>query len=323
MKKKIDFAIGGQAVIEGVMMRSPNYIAIAVRKRDNSIKIKNNPFNSVLNKLHIQKIPVLRGIVSFVEMMIIGIKALNYSAAENIEGEDFKEGEEPETKAKPAEKKESVLQKIFVSAMMVVSIVMALGLGLGLFKFLPLYLTELISGKSAFIQDNYWSYNLIDGVIKIAIFVAYIYLISFIPDLKRVFQYHGAEHKAVRTYEADLELNAQNAKKQSRFHPRCGTSFVLIVFLISIVFYTFMPSSKEFFPKLLQRIAVLPFIAGISYEFLKWSAKHEAAWWLKAVITPGLWLQKLTTREPDEKQLDVALSAIKATLDGEEEAAVV
>lgn len=201
--------------------------------------------------------------------------------------------------------------------MMLASLGMALGLGLGLFKFLPLAITDYLSGNYPILEEKFWLYNLVDGSIKISFFIIYIFLISLLPDMKRVFEYHGAEHKAVRAYEADVELTPENAQKMSRFHPRCGTSFVLIVFVISIAFYTILPTHKEFWLRLVERIAVLPLIAGISYEFLKWSANHENAWWLKAAITPGMWLQKLTTREPNLKQLEVAIAALESTLEGE------
>lgn len=290
------------------MMRSPNYVAVAVRKQSKAIKIKNDPYRSVVARLGLAKIPIIRGMVGFFEMMVIGIKALNFSAQENLD---------EDTDAISEEKPDTPAQQLVGLLMMLASLGMALGLGLGLFKFLPLAITEFVSGYYPVVAEHFWLYNIIDGSIKISFFVLYIFLISFLPDLKRVFEYHGAEHKAVRAYEADLELTPQNAKKMSRFHPRCGTSFVLVVFVISIIFYTFLPTAKDFWLKLAERIAVLPFIAGISYEFLKWSAQHEGAWWLKAAIAPGMWLQKLTTREPDLEQLEVAIAALKSTLEGE------
>lgn len=303
--QKIDFAIGGQAVMEGVMMRSPNYIAIAVRKADHSIKVKNDLFASVLRRFYLGKIPIIRGMVSFVEMMIIGVNALNYSAMENMEDEQA---------MKQVKKKSG---QIAQQLLMVFSMAVAIVFGIGLFKFLPLYITQTISNASPYVADHFWLYNIIDGVIKISFFITYIFLIGLLPDLKRVFEYHGAEHKAVRAYEADVELTPEKTEAMSRFHPRCGTSFILVVFLMSIIFYTVLPQSSDFISRLAIRIAVLPIIAGLSYEFLKWSAHYEYSFWMRIVITPGLWLQRLTTREPDHDQLAVALAALKATLDAE------
>lgn len=300
--------------MEGVMMRSPHYLAVAVRKTGGRIKVKQDYYLSAVTRMGLGKIPILRGMIGFFEMMIIGIRALNFSTRESWEEDAPGQSEAPE-------QKNNWRQQTIEVAALVLSLVLALGLALGLFKFFPLLLTEFLSRSYSSLRDNYWLYNLVDGLIKISFFVAYIALIGLLPDLRRVFAYHGAEHKVIRAYEADQELTAANAAKMSRFHPRCGTSFVLVVFVVSIIVYTAIPAPAGFAAKLALRIGVLPLIAGVAYEFLKWSARHENAWWLKSAIAPGLWLQKLTTREPDHEQLEVAITALKSALEGEKQRA--
>lgn len=304
-KEKIDFAIGGQAVIEGVMMRSPNFIVVSVRKQSGKIKEKKEKFVSVAKKYTFFKMPILRGIVNLIEMMVVGFRALDFSANESA-------FEDPKSKDEKNPK-----EKFLDVLLMAFSVVFALLLGLFLFKLVPLSIAEFLSGNFKFIRENYIIYNFIDGITKMAIFVLYIFLISLAPTFKRVFEYHGAEHKAVFTYEKNLPLTVANAKKQSRFHPRCGTSFVFVVFAISIFVYTLVPKLPEFQENLALRILLLPLIAGISYEALKLSAKHTEKWWVKVLIWPGLLFQKITTRDPDENQLEIALNSLKKALEAE------
>jgi uncharacterized protein YqhQ len=305
--KKIDFAVGGQAVIEGVMMRSPDFITVAVRKENGKIKVKDDPYKSITKKINLLGLPFIRGVIGLFEMMIIGMKALNFSAKEMVdEGDD-----EPQTP----------LQKFFETLMFVFSFIFAIILSLFLFKFLPLWITEGISSIYPTLRNSF-IYNLIDGILKTSFFVLYIAILTLMPGIKRVFEYHGAEHKSIFTYEKNLPLTVENAKKQSRFHPRCGTSFILIVFMISILSYTLLPRDPDFTMNFLRRLAFLPLIAGISYEFLRWSAKHAENKWFKWAIYPGLLFQRLTTREPDEKQLEVALEALQKALDLEDSNAI-
>jgi uncharacterized protein YqhQ len=300
---KIDFAVGGQAVIEGVMMRSNDFVTVAVRKENGLIKVKDDPYKSYTKRKKFLGLPLVRGIVNLVEMMIIGMKSLNFSANEMVdEGED-----EPETLKK----------KIIDGVMFAFSFVFAIFLSLFLFKFLPLWITEFLSGIYEPIKNSFL-YNLIDGVLKTSFFIIYIAILTVLPGVKRVFEYHGAEHKSIFTYEKGLPLTVENAKKQSRFHPRCGTSFILIVILISILTYTVLPRDPDFTANFLKRLMFLPLIAAFSYEFLKWSAKHQGNKWLRLLIVPGLKFQLLTTKEPDDKQLDVALHALQKALDLEE-----
>lgn len=303
---KIDFAPGGQAVIEGVLMRSPWAIAVAVRRPNGEIVVDRKPYKSLMERIKIFGIPFIRGIVGIGEMMVIGFKALNFSATILTEISDHGEA---------IKKKKTKTANLSETLMFSFSILFALGMSLFLFKFVPLGIATFLSKNFEIIKNNYILFNLIDGILKMGIFVGYIAILLISKDMKRVFQYHGAEHKAVYTYEKKLELTPQNAKLQSRFHPRCGTSFIIMLILISILSYTILPRAEGFLQNFLIRVAWLPVIAGISYEFLKISARNMGNMMVKALVTPGLWFQKLTTQEPDEAQLEVALKALENTLD--------
>lgn len=279
--------IGGQAVIEGVMMRSNKRLVIAVRKPNKKIVVKEEKLNLISEKL--KKWFFIRGMVNLVEILVHGIKSLNYSAEQ----------------ATGVNKKKKSEWSVYL---MILTLIISLAIGLLFFKFLPLLIAQLINPKSNII------FNLIDGVVKLFIFVAYVYFISLMKDVKEIFKYHGAEHKVINCFEAKKKLTVQNAKKFSTLNPRCGTSFVIIVILVSIVTYIFIPKTFSFTMKLIYRILLLPVIAGISYELLKLSGKYEKNWFFKIFIKPGLWIQKLTTKEPNNKQLGVALVALKRVL---------
>ncbi|MFH1284133.1 MAG: DUF1385 domain-containing protein [Candidatus Peregrinibacteria bacterium] len=305
--KKIDFAVGGQAVIEGVMMRSPNHITVAVRKKSGKIILDKKPYKSLTQRKKYLNIPIIRGVINLFEMMAVGAKAINYSANESVEEEPVKK-----------EDKTSGM-KIFETVTFILSFIIAIAFSIFLFKFVPLWTTTLLENGSGYIQQHYIVFNLIDGALKISIFLLYIFLLSLIPSFKRVFQYHGAEHKSIFTYENKQPLDTEHAAPQSRFHPRCGTSFILIVFVISIIVYTFVPKQENFWINLSLRLAFLPVIAGISYEYLKISAKHAGNNFVGALIAPGLWFQRLTTKEPDSSQLEVGLASLKEALVMEKE----
>jgi len=278
--------IGGQAVIEGVMMRSAKKMAVAVRNPKGKIVVKVQKLNLLSERM--KKWIFLRGIVGLVEMLSHGIKTLNYSADIAI----GKKGKKDKT-------------NWFVLTLM---LIFSIGLGLLIFKFLPLLIAQLINPKSNIV------FNLIDGGVKMIIFVAYAYVISFMKDVRRVFEYHGAEHKVVSCYEAKKKLTVKNAKKFPTMHPRCGTSFIMIVLIISVLVYVLIPKTVPFMYKLVYRIFLLPVIAGISYEVLKLGAKYENNFFFRLFDKPGLWIQYITTKEPDNKQLEVALVALKKVL---------
>lgn len=307
--KKIDFAVGGQAVIEGIMMRSPNSIIIAVRKEGGEIKVQKKKYQTLVQRYKWLNIPILRGIVNLFEMMVVGTQAINFSAAESLEDAEREELEKKEEK-----RKKSLAGRMGEMLMFGFSLVFAFSFSIFLFKFVPLWTTTFLEGNFSYIKNNYIVFNLIDGALKMSIFISYIFILGLIPSFRRVFEYHGAEHKSIFNYEAKEELNVENAKVKSRFHPRCGTSFILIVFVISILVYTFVPKQEDFLTNLLVRLAFLPLIAGISYEYLKTSAKYSQNTFVKALVAPGLWFQRLTTKEPDEKQLEVGLKSLSDAL---------
>jgi uncharacterized protein YqhQ len=304
---KIDFAVGGQAVIEGVMMRSPNFNIVSVRHPGGKIEESQEFYQNLIRRKKYLNIPVLRGVINMLEMMLIGTKALNFSS--RIALADLEKKESSKTESTSAAKETSML---------IFSVVFALAMSLFLFKFLPLWLTDFLSHRFEIIQQNYLVYNLLDGVIKSTFFVAYIALLSLLPDVRRVFQYHGAEHKSIMTYEQGLALTVENAQKQTRFHPRCGTSFILIVFLLSVFVFTAIPRHPDFLINFAIRMAFLPIIAGLSYELLKLSAKYPKNWFFKLISRPGLWMQKLTTSEPTADMLEVSLNSLKLALQAEE-----
>ncbi len=296
--------IGGQAVIEGVMMRAPRSVAIAVRRANGEIVVKKDMVVPLSERFPIVKLPIVRGAVALFSSLITGIKALNFSANEAMVEE---KGEEEKEKGET--KKEELSSWAMAGTMAI-----AFGFGILLFFILPLYVTKWLT-QLAIISDNNIVFNLVDGVIRVAVFLLYIWSISRMKDIQRVFQYHGAEHKSIFAFEAGDELTVANVRGYSRLHPRCGTSFLLIVMLVSIVIFSLIPKLWPFYMKAGARIVLLPLIAGVSYEFLKWSAKNDHSPLVKMIIAPGLALQRLTTREPDDNQLEVAIRSMQEALE--------
>lgn len=310
-KKTHKTSVGGQALIEGVMMQGPKGIATAVRKPDGDILTEYHNVKHLRDKHKFFALPIVRGVVGFVESMITGYKTLMYSA--EVSGmEDIEEQE--------LNKFEKWLTDKFGDKLM--NFVAAVGsvLGVALAFVLFMYFPVLVFNKA-----NEWSggaitnlQGLIEGVMKIAIFVIYIALVSRMKDIKRMFMYHGAEHKSIACYEAGLELTVENAKKCSRFHPRCGTSFIFVVLIFSIIFYTII---AKIFPQiaavrilwLLLKLVFLPVIMGICYEFIRYAGRHDNLF-VKIVSAPGLWMQRLTTNEPTDDILEVGIAAIKAVI---------
>src|SRR5664279_329136 len=291
--------IGGQAVIEGVMMRAPRSVAIAVRRPDGEIVVKREVVVPLSERYPLVKLPVVRGAVALFSSLIIGIKALNFSANEAMTEEE---------KEKEGDKGGGELSSWAMAGTMAV----AFGFGSCLFFLFPLYLAKLLTPV---IGDNNIVFNLVDGVIRVFIFLLYIWGISRMEDIRRVFQYHGAEHKSIFAFEDGVELTIENVRRYNRLHPRCGTSFLLIVMLVSIAVFSLIPKLWPFYLKAGSRIVLLPMIAGISYEFLKWSATHDNNPLVKLIITPGLALQRLTTGEPDDAQLEVAIRSLDEALE--------
>ena len=296
--------VGGQAVIEGVMMRAPRSVAIAVRRADGSISVKKEFVIPLSERFPLVKLPIVRGAVALFASLIIGIKALNFSANEAMTEDEKKE---ESAKTGGGDKSGELSSWAMAGTMSV-----AFGFGICLFFLFPLYLTKLLIPV---IGDNNIIFNLVDGIIRVVIFLGYIWAISQMEDIQRVFQYHGAEHKTIFAFEAGEELSVENVGRHSRLHPRCGTSFLLIVMLVSIAVFSLIPKLWPFYLKAGSRIFLLPIIAGISYEFLKWSAKNDSHPLVRLVISPGLALQRLTTREPDNSQLEVAICSLNEALE--------
>ncbi len=284
--------IGGQAVIEGVMMRSPTYYATAVRTPQGRIVIQKIPYVGLTHRFKFLNIPIVRGALNLVETLFVGIRSLSFSASQAVE----------EDKSKDKKKKGTSSLAIFGS------IVLALGLGFLLFFYLPLILTELFRVESGLL------FNLIDGVFRLAIFLLYIYLISRWKEMKRIFQYHGAEHKTIYAFEAGKDLTTQNTKDFSTLHPRCGTSFLIVVMIVSIIVFIFLGKPETWSDRLL-RFSMIPLIGGISFEFIKLSAKKRYQKFFRPAVWPGLVLQKITTQEPSEDMIEVAIAALDACLD--------
>ena len=292
--------VGGQAVIEGVMMQSKQKRAIAVRKSDGEIVVRKNKIKSWINEKNIDKIPFIRGSFVLIETMIEGIKSLNFSS------EFFLEEEEEDAL-------DRFFKRVFKDKandiMIGFTMVLALILSVGLFVILP----TTVGGVFLNVTDNKLILNLIEGVLRLGVLFAYMLLISKNSDIQRVFQYHGAEHMSIYCYENNLELTVENARKFKRLHPRCGTNFLFIVMFTSIVLFSFFGWPNPIV-RIVMRIICIPIVAGISYEIIRFLGKYNNKI-TKIVAYPGMMLQHLTTKEPDDEQLEVALAALKAVVD--------
>lgn len=291
-EEKKDLHVGGQAVIEGVMMRSPKGIATAVRTPAGDIVVKAERFVSLTRRSRIFNIPIIRGAVVLIETFVIAVKALSFSADQAAVEEDKGGGEKGGLS----------------TVSMALTIIAAFALGFLVFFYIPLVLTELIGLESGFL------FNLIDGAIRLLFIFIYIVLITRWKEMRRVFEYHGAEHKTIFTFEDGEELTPGTAADRSRFHPRCSTSFLLIVVMVSVLVFIFLGKPEDI-PDRLTRFSLIPLIAGISYEVLKLSARPTICKKIGFLFWPGMMMQKFTTREPSEDQLEVAIAALNACLD--------
>lgn len=316
-------SIGGQAVIEGVMMRSPNAFVVAVRKPDGTIRLRRDQWYGLSNKLSFLKKPLLRGVLVLIETMANGVVSLNYSANIAMDEENKKAALEKGISESDYEKDKKSKEKVGFATFL--SIAFSFAFGIGLFVFLPHALTALIEKYSGAKWDlQSFEFHAIDGTIKAFIFLTYIWLISFLPDIKKVFQYHGAEHKSISTFEAGEELTIDNARKHATFHPRCGTTFIFFLMFVSIILFAIIfalvpvgtnaPMILKHAYAMLFKVALTFPIAGISYELIKFVGKDPNSTIGSIMSYPGKLLQKLTTREPEDHQLEVALASIKAVL---------
>jgi uncharacterized protein YqhQ len=291
--------VGGQAVIEGVMMRAPHSYCIAVRKPDGEMATEEMPLARVSEKYPIFKYPVLRGVGTLGQAMWLGVKALRFSANASLEG----------VEAQPGQKKKQPQE--ISSWMMTLNLLFSFGFFVFLYKFVPLYLASILEKVFPVLHGRV-AFNLTDGIIRLAIFLAFLYMISRWKDIRRVFEYHGAEHKVVFNFESGKPVTVENAQAFTTLHPRCGTSFLLVVMVISTVVYTLLPFDG-FAGKFLGRVLLLPVVAGLSYELIRFAAKRRSR--LMMIMTaPGLWLQKITTQPPSDSQTAVAIRALDGAM---------
>ena len=298
--------VGGQAVMEGVMMKNQDRYAVAVRKPDHQIDVKVENYKSTIKSEKIRHLPIVRGVVNFVESLVLGMSTLMYSASFfEDEEEDNKKKNLSEEERKKLEEKEKKQEKVLMGGTVAFSIVFALALFFALPYFLSSFFHKIIASETLI--------ALIEGLIRLAIFLGYIAIISLTPDIKRVFMYHGAEHKCINCIEHGMELNIENVRKSSRLHKRCGTSFLLIVMLISIVFFMFIRVDSRI-QQLVLRLLLIPVIAGVSYEFIRLAGRYDN-WFVNALSQPGLWMQRLTTKEPEDDMIEVGIASVEAVFD--------
>lgn len=296
-----DILVGGQAVIEGVMMRTPHAYAVAVRRADGSIEIKRELVKRLSEHWKPLSWVVIRGFAVLIQSLILGIRTLNFSI--NVSMKDL----EPEKQPKKAKKEDGS------TFMVVLSMIMGVAVAVLLFILLPLWITTWLKGYF-FAIHNWVVFNLVDGLIRVIFFLAYILLISLMKDIRRVFQYHGAEHKVVHTWEAKEELTVENARKKSPLHPRCGTSFLMVVMVVSIIVFSIF-KFHAFLAIFLSRLVLVPVVSGLSYELIRYSASRYQKGIFRFLVLPGLSLQRITTKEPSDDQIEVAIRALKESLE--------
>lgn len=298
--------IGGQAVMEGVMMKNQDKYAVAVRKPDHEIVVEVSEYSGIMKDKKIKNMPIFRGVFNFIDSLVLGMKTLTFSASFF---EEEAEVEKKEQLSEEEKKKQEQKEKKQESAMMGGTMALSVVLAVGIFMLLPYYISTFF-GK--FIPSG-WLMALLEGVIRLAIFVGYVVAISMMKDIRRVYMYHGAEHKCINCIEHGMELNVENVRKSSRLHKRCGTSFLLIVMLISIVFFMFIRVDSPVL-KVVLRVLLVPVIAGVSYEFIRLAGRSDNAV-VNLLSKPGLWLQGLTTREPDDEMIEVGIASVEAVFD--------
>lgn len=300
-KIKCFSGIGGQAVLEGVMMKNKDAYAVAVRKPNGEIEVEKDEFEGIWHESKIKKIPFIRGIFNFIDSLVLGMKTLTFSAS------FYEEEPAEETFTDKAFKK--VFKDKAEKALMGITVVLSIVLAVGIFMILPYFISILFAG---YIR-NTSLLAIAEGVIRILIFVGYVLLISLMKDIRRVYQYHGAEHKCINCIEKGRPLTVHNVMRSSKEHKRCGTSFLLFVMLVSIVLFFFIRVENPAY-RVLLRIALIPVIAGISYEIIRLAGKSQNIF-VKIISAPGLWLQRLTTKEPDESMVEVAIASVEAVFD--------
>lgn len=301
--------IGGQAVMEGVMMKNQNKCAVAVRKPDKEIEVVVSEYTGIVKNQKLKNMPIIRGILNFIDSMVLGMQTLSYSASFFEEEEDAKKiakkanmtPEELEEQKKKDKKKED--------AAMGGTVVLSIVLAVGIFMMLPYFISSFFQ---RYIESRLLL-GLLEGAIRLTIFISYVGLISLMEDIKRVYMYHGAEHKCINCIESGMDLTVENVRKSSRLHKRCGTSFLLIVMIISILFFMMIRVDSAIL-KVILRLLLIPVIAGVSYEFIRLAGRSDNCF-VNVLSKPGLWLQKITTREPDDSMIEVAIKSVEAVFD--------
>jgi uncharacterized protein YqhQ len=294
-KREERMRVGGQAVIEGVMMRSPNSMAVAVRKPGGEIVVKREGLTFFSEKGFFSKLPLIRGVMALLSALILGVRALNFSANQALSDAEGEKDPSPWT--------------------MSVTFSVALCFGIFLFFLIPLFLTKWLRFAIPMLSASGLLFNLADGVIRLMIFLAYLWAISCFKEIQRVFQYHGAEHKSIFAFESGGEMLIDRVKGFSYLHPRCGTSFLLIVMVVSILVFALVPHHLPFGYKVASRVVFIPFIAGLSYEIIRFADRKRESRSVQYFIKPGLWLQRLTAREPSEAQIEVAIRALQEVVE--------
>ena len=302
--------IGGQAVMEGVMMKNQEKYAIAVRKPDHEIEVKVSEYTGIIRNKKIRNMPVLRGVFSFIESLVLGMQTLTYSASffEDEEVDEKKKEPITEEERRRQEQKEKKQENVMMGGTVVLSIVLAVAI----FMMLPYYLSTLFQK----VITSQWLIALTEGVIRLVIFIGYVALISLMKDIRRVYMYHGAEHKCINCIEHGMDLTVENVRKSSRFHKRCGTSFLLIVMLVSILFFMFIRVDSPIL-RVVLRLLLIPVIAGVSYEFIRLAGSSDHPL-VQIFSKPGLALQRLTTKEPDHSMIEVAIASVEGVFDWRE-----
>ena len=299
--------IGGQAVMEGVMMKNQEKYAVAVRKPDGEITLKISEYKGIIKNKKIRNMPILRGVFSFIESLYLGVSTLTFSAS-------FFEEEEPEHEKKQTKKREKKAlteeqQKRQDSLMMGGTVAFSIVLAVAIFMILPYYISVFFQKFT----DSYMLIAVLEGIIRLAIFIGYVAAISLMPDIKRVYMYHGAEHKCINCIEHGMDLTVENVRKSSRLHKRCGTSFLLIVMIISIFFFMFIHVDSRVL-RLVLRLVLIPVIAGVSYEFIRLAGRSDNAV-VNLLSKPGLLLQHITTKEPEDDMIEVGMASVEAVFD--------
>lgn len=301
--------VGGQAVMEGVMMRNGDKYAVAVRKPDKEIDVQVFDYYGPIKNKSLKNIPILRGVLNFVDSLYLGMTTLFHSASFF---EDEEENQKMESMTEQEKKDYTEKEKKKESAAMGGTVVLSIVMAVGLFFVFP-YLISLLFQQFV---ESHLLLSLIEGVVRLAIFITYVGVISIMEDIRRTYMYHGAEHKCINCIEHGMELNTENVRKSSKLHKRCGTSFLLIVMLISILFFMFIEVESGVL-KLLVRLLLIPVIAGVSYEFIRLAGRYDC-WFFNILSVPGLWMQKLTTKEPDDDMIEVAIASVEAVFDWKE-----